>query len=234
MRHVHGVSSILAAAVLAACGPAPRFPITPYPPQYTASPMPSPSPTAGPTFTRTPFPAQMPQPLPTASSSPTPNICNTEGDGPLVILSDDVYLSAGPTSNEMDRALQDHYPQWQDFQQTVFTGPWTAGDVFSQASYGGPNYALSSAVLLIAVGMRLDWEPPRDGNLFLRVVQAAKEMFPHYVAYYTEETVREAYPQIGNASTYSLYRFFGKDLEALEEWCSTYITMFGDPLYEGP
>ncbi|HLC05888.1 MAG TPA: hypothetical protein VJK02_22865, partial [Anaerolineales bacterium] len=83
------------------------------------------------------------------------------------------------------------------------------------------------AVLLVVVGMDLNWEPPADGDLFGRAVQAGKTLHPFYVDYYTEEQVRAAYAHIGNASTYALYRYFGEDLGKLESWCTTYEALFG-------
>jgi len=134
----------------------------------------------------------------------------------------------------MDVAVFSLHPQWEDFRQEVLGQSLTIGNVFEQAAFGGPEYGVNPAILLIAVGMRLDWQIPSDGDMFLRAEQAAREMHPHYVAFYTEESVREAYPSIGNAATYSLYRFFATDLSRLQEWCTTYQTMFGADYPLGP
>jgi hypothetical protein len=142
-------------------------------------------------------------------TTPTPDPCDTEGQVPLVLLDRDVYTDFGPTSNEIDEAVIGLYPVWHSFRQTVVGLSHTVGDVFKQAAFGGPEYGLNPAVLLVVVGMDLDWQPPTDGDLFGRAVQAAKIMHPYYVDFYTEEQVRAAYPQIGNAPTYALYRFFG-------------------------
>jgi hypothetical protein len=148
------------------------------------------------------------------------------GDTPLVIVSDDVLLSAGPRPREMDQALAAHFPSWSDFRQLKWGEEWTAGGIFDQASYGGSEYALNPAFLLVSVGMSQNWQPPRDGDLFLRAIQAAKGIFPLYVAFKTEKDVREAYPHIGNAATYALYRYYGENPQRLREWCTTYHTLF--------
>jgi len=119
------------------------------------------------------------------------------------------------------------HPQWQDFRQVVFSSPWTVGDVYEQSAFCGEGCGVNPAILLIALSMRLQWQIPPDGDLFIRATQAARELYQYYVPYYTEETVRQAYPRIGNASTYSLFRFFGKDFSRVQEWCTIYQSMFG-------
>jgi hypothetical protein len=146
---------------------------------------------------------------------------------PVVIIGDDSFFKLGPTPNEMDQAVAATYPVWEDFRQVVYTNAWTTGQVYDQAAYGGPEYGVNPSILMIATNMRLDWRPPPDGNLYLRAKQAAKELYVLFGQYLTDESVREAYPSIGNAATYSLFRFLGKDLHTLDEWCTIYQTMFG-------
>ena len=145
----------------------------------------------------------------------------------VVAVSDDVYSSFGPSSNVIDQAVTARYPAWEPFRQTVMDQSLTIGNIFEQASFGGPEYGVNPAVLLIVVGMDLDWQPPADGDLFGQAVEAASTLHPFYVDFYTEEQVRAAYPHIGNASTYALYRYFEEDLEELETWCRTYQSFFG-------
>jgi hypothetical protein len=52
-------------------------------------------------------------------------------------------------------------------------------------------------------------------------------LYEYYLEYRHQEDVRDAYPQIGNAATYALYRYFDEDLEKVEEWCKTFHGMFG-------
>ena len=127
----------------------------------------------------------------------------------------------------MDEALGLYYPEWAGFRQTVLGQNLTAGNVFEQAAFGGSEYGVNGAILLTVVGTDLNWQLPPDGNLFLRAVQAAKMIYPHYTAFYTEEEVRAAYPAIGNAPTYALYRYFGKSLQRLETWCRSYDLLVG-------
>jgi len=164
-------------------------------------------------------------------SSPASQIslCDFESLDPQgVLLNDEVYFSIGPIPKEIDDRLSQIYPQWEDFDQIVTTDPWTAGVVLDQASFGGPEYGVNPAVLLVTVGMNLEWQVPSDGDLYNRAVQTAKELEQYAVDYYTQEEIKSAYPQIGNQSTYALYQYFGEDLDLLEKWCRTYQAFFGD------
>lgn len=167
----------------------------------------------------------------TPMSSPASQIslCDFESLDPQgVLLNDEVYFSIGPIPKEIDDRLSQIYPQWEDFDQIVTTDPWTAGVVLDQASFGGPEYGVNPAVLLVTVGMNLEWQVPSDGDLYNRAVQTAKELEQYAVDYYTQEEIKSAYPQIGNQSTYALYQYFGEDLDLLEKWCRTYQAFFGD------
>src|SRR3989304_2243036 len=200
-KFVHSLLLALALVIHAACAP-----IVPLPTIATPTPAPTMDTTSGrPSLTPSPTSTPMVQPSSTASPSPTPRPCELAARAPLTLIDDDVYFSFGPTSNEIDEALASAYPQWLGFRQTVMERPLTAGDVFKQASFGGSEYGVNPAVLLVVVGMDLNWEPPADGDLFGRAVQAGKTLRPFYVDYYTEEQVRAAYAHIGNASTYALY-----------------------------
>jgi len=142
-------------------------------------------------------------------------------------VNDNRFFSFEPGSQQMDDALALHYPEWALFRQTILRQNLTAGNVFEQAAFGGSEYGVNGAILLSVVGTDLKWQLPSDGNLFLRAVQAAKMIYPHYTAFYTEEQVRAAFPEIGNAPTYGLYRYFGKDLQRLETWCRNYVLLVG-------
>ncbi len=144
-----------------------------------------------------------------------------------MLLDEDTFFSWGPTSNEIYQAIIALHPQWQDFSQFLYSEQWDVGDVYQQAAFCGEGCGVNPAILGIALSMRLRWEIPHDGDLFLRATQAAEEFYHYYLLYYLEESVREDYPHIGNAATYSLYRFLGRDLAAVNEWCTTYQAMFG-------
>jgi len=176
-----------------------------------------------PTITRTPVLTPNPTHLP----SPTPDLCDVSTSTPLFLLDDDMYFSLGPVPNQLERAIVDSHPIWGAFRQVVLTDPWTIGEVYDQAAFGGPEYGVNPAILLISVSMRLDWQIPSDGDLYLRAQQMARELYDFYGEFFTQEQVREAYPLIGNAATYSLYRFFGEDLGKLQQWCTNYQELFG-------
>jgi len=168
--------------------------------------------------------------FPTIVSTSTSDSCDsTSWDAPWIILSYDTFHAFGATSGEIDEQLVLRNPQWQDFRQMVITEPWTAGDIFVQGHGAPGEYGVNPSVLLVTVGMELGWQIPSDGDLYSRVVETGKTLYAYYQDYYTQEDVRDAYPQIGNAATYSLYRLFNEDPNTLEKWCMNYQTMFGNP-----
>jgi hypothetical protein len=118
--------------------------------------------TPAPVLTATTKPTSIPIPTTTSTqifSSPTttPDPCSVAVWGiPGILLDDDVYFSLGPIPREMDEWLFNLHPQWQDFRQTVNTDSWSAGIIIDQASFGGPEYGVNPAVLLVTVGMELD------------------------------------------------------------------------------
>ncbi len=176
--------SALGVEFLAACASLPL--VTPsapapfVPPVSTSTIRVPPDPTKTPQPTRTSTPSSLP--------TPTQDQCRAPHYPQLILLDDDRYSSFGPPSSKMDAAVFNLHPQWEHFRQEVLGQSLTIGNVFEQAAFGGPEYGVNPAILLIAVGMRLDWEVPPDGDMFLRAEQAAREMHPHYVAFYTEES----------------------------------------------
>jgi len=216
--------AILVTVPLGACGvaaPVPTVTVTQMP-SRTPSPSLTPSPgnTATQTATVTPSPSSTPY------SCEPPN-----SDVPWVILDYDTFQSFGATPNEMDEQLIQRNPQWQSFRQTVMTNPWTAGAVFDQGSGAPGEYGVNPAVLMVTVGMELDWQVPPDRDLYGQVVETGKTLYGYYLEYRNKDDVRGAYPQIGNAETYALFRFFNEDQEKVEEWCNTFHGMFEDRPY---
>ena len=208
--------------LLGACGI-----VTPLP-TVTATRIPSltfPSPSI------TPFPVNTATQTATVTPLPssTPYSCEFTWDVPWIILDDDTFRSFGSTTSvEIDEQLIQRNPQWQNFRQTVITDSWTAGVVFAQG-YGAPGeYGVNPIVLMVTIGMELDWQVPPDGDLYGRVVETGKTLFAYSLEYHDQEDVREAYPQIGNAATYALYRYFNGDLSKLEIWCRTYVRVYNE------
>ena len=222
-RTMQAVLSAPIIGALAACSLQPAIatpPLAPtLPPTHTKvatlSPQPPRTRTATPSPTASPF------------LSPSPHPCDVSAT-PLVFLDDDVYFSWGPNTNQLNEAIIATHPQWKDFGQFAYNETWSVGGVYNQAAYCGEGCGVNPAILLIGVSMRLRWQVPPDGDLWIRAGQAAREFYQYYLLYHNKESVRQAYPQIGNAATYSLFRFFGKDLGTLQEWCNTYEAMFGE------
>ena len=99
------------------------------------------------------------------------------------VLGDDTFHAFGATSGEIDEQLVLRNPLWQDFRQTVTTEPWTAGDIFVQGHGAPGEYGVNPSVLLVTVGMDLEWQLPSDGDLYSRVVEAGKMLYAHYDDY---------------------------------------------------
>jgi hypothetical protein len=157
----------------------------------------------------------------------TSDFCDSASwDVPWIILGYDTFHAFGATSSEIDEQLVLRNPQWQDFRQIVTTEPWTAGDVFVQGHGVPGEYGVNPSVLLVTVGMDLEWQIPSDGGLYSRVVETGKTLYAYYQDYYTQEDLQDAYPQIGNAATYALYRYFDSDLSKLEGWCHSYVQIY--------
>ena len=163
------------------------------------------------------------------SPTPTTDVCITPSwNTPWTLLSYDTFHTFGATSGEIDEQLISINPQWRDFRQTIKTESWTAGDIFVQGHGAPGEYGVNPSVLVVTVGMELEWQTPSDGDLYSKVAETGKALYAHYQDYYTQEDVRNAYPQIGNASTYSLYAFFDYDLTKLETWRQEYDRIFGE------
>src|SRR3972149_1459212 len=169
-------ASTLCPALLGSCLPQESATIDAVVPSQAPLPSHAPSPTSLPSIPGTPTPTPSPKP---AASAP-PDRCDPSGPAPLVIVDDDTYFSFGPPSSQMDAALFAAHPEWEDFRQVVLSTPLTAGNVYEQASFGGSEYGVNPAILFIAVSMRLGWQGPPEGDLFIRAPPAAEGRYQYY------------------------------------------------------
>ncbi len=168
-----------------------------------------------------------PTSLPTFT--PTPGCVVPGAAGDLLILHNDIFGNQGPNGPELDRHLADAFPQWESFQQKLEwrDEPASAGQVVDDASFAA-TFELNPAVTLVTVGMQLGWRLPLNGDLFTLARAAGRNLellFWDHV--FDEGGVQGRYPEVANAGTYAIYAFFEYDQAALQEWCETYIQLFG-------
>lgn len=219
---------ILFAVQLTACGvttPAPIIPTT------TSTTTPSPTPSIIPSFT--PTASFVPSVTPTIVFTPTPDFCNSALlQEKIQIVSQSVFTAIGGGPTVYDRILVEQNPAWADFRQYNHGEIRSAGVIFHEIAFGPPSPELgegvSPAVLLVTYGVDKNWELPANGDLasevdYIRAVLRQRER------YWILGTIdRSQYPKIANAATYALYHYFGGDLSKLEDWCHTYVHVYGE------
>lgn len=205
-------------------------------PQFTSSSPTSTSPavpTLTPQSTKTASPSLTPSLTATPTSSPTatplPNCGIYDQEGNFYVLNDDVIFYPGPDGEDLDLALEKAYPTWSSFRQQPdwYDEPVSAGQIIKDASYE-KTFHLNSAVLLVTVGLELNWEKPIDGDLYSRARNTGERLvlFSGEWIHPDNVHIRSQYPQIANGATYALYKYFDFNEAALEDWCEDYITLF--------
>jgi hypothetical protein len=187
--------------------------------------------TPSPTLSITPSPT--PSITPTITFTPTPDSCNSaQWQERIQVISQDLFTALGPGPTVYDRILIEQNQAWADFRQYDRDEIRSAGVIFHEIAFGPPSPELgegvSPAVLLVTYGVDKNWELPADGNLVSEVdyIRAVLHQRENY--WILETTDRSQSPMITNAATYALYHYFGDDLSKLEDWCRTYVQMFGE------
>ena len=179
------------------------------------------------------------KPHATPSMSPSPSntltqtltitslsICTPLSTEYVFVIDETVYLSdAGielgvrEAVDVLQQALDEHHPEWAR-EDGLAPYVWNHS--------GAQMIGVNPRVLLVTVGMSLDWQIPEDHDLREDVLQVGVALTQHYRDFRFDEDLQANYPQIANAGSYALYAFFGYDLEKLETWQQEYDRMFGD------
>ncbi len=193
----------------------------------------TPSITVSPTSTPFPFPTL------TSTISPTPDICNPtrwQMNG-INVLSNDLFDALRPGGpNTFDHILISQNPSWEGFQQEIeeMDGElWTAGQIFASFAWGYElGTGVNPAVILVTYGVKYDWELPDDGDLVSRVDQIRGQLHSYWGEIARNEIDLSQYPQVANAATYTLYLYFNEESKILEDWCRTYVDVYGESSIE--
>jgi len=199
-----------------------------YPPTVTvvtttSTPSPSPSATLISTMSSTVTST------PTVTPNPT---CTPLSPGTLYFMSDGYFI--GSLSNEgvkqFEAALEQAYPEWAALQIRYGGRDWTIGSFFQVISGPGSWAAASPEVMVVTLGVKYDWQVPERISLADEFISASIRLTKEYADFLKRPEIRRQYPQVGNAATYALYRYFKEDVQKLQEWHAAYVWIFGyDP-----
>ena len=188
--------------------------------------------------TATPKPTSSIALMVTASPSltATPDFCDSSywQDHKILVLENNLFDLLEPGGpNTFNRILIDQNQAWEDFRQEIDTmvgkKRYTAGQIFSSFAWGTElGTGVNPAVLLVTYGVVYDWALPADGDLAFRVDQIRGHLHDSWVEVARREVdISSEYPQVANGATYTLYQYFNGDLVDLENWCQSFIDVFG-------
>jgi murein DD-endopeptidase MepM/ murein hydrolase activator NlpD len=156
---------------------------------------------------------------------------NTEIEQSINVLHDQVFFALGPKEEELNRALENNFPEWANYEQNVRwdSEPAKLGEIVREASFQ-EQFALNPAVTLVTLGESLDWQLPSDSDLFLQSMTIGERL--NYLwfewANPENENIRVQNPEVSNGATYALYVFFDHDKDRLQAWQDTYYRLFGE------
>ena len=151
---------------------------------------------------------------------------------PLIVVSNDYFASS--LSNEgvkqFEAALARAYPEWAALRIREGEQEWSLGTFLQIISGPGRRNAVSPEVLVVTVGMKYRWQIPQKGDLARVFIRTGVQMTEDYAAFLNQPEIRHQHPQVGNAATYALYRYFEGNIQKLREWHATFVWIFGyDP-----
>ncbi|HEY3475551.1 MAG TPA: hypothetical protein VGK56_13145 [Anaerolineales bacterium] len=199
-----------------ACGNVPPMPTV----VATATIMPSLTPST-PFITRSPVP----------SITATPDLCNlAQSQDKIQVLSDDLLTAlrpGGPTV--FDRILVGQNPAWADFRQYDHDEMRSAGVIFHETAFGPElGKGINPAVILVTYGVERNWELPANGDLVSEVDHIRSLLFQYRSEWVHGQVDQSQYSMVANGATYVLYRYFNGNFSKLEDWCHTYIQVYGE------
>lgn len=127
-----------------------------------------------------------------------------------------------------DRILAEQDPAWADFRQDIHDEVRSAGVIFHETAFGPElGTGVNPAVILVTYGVEWDWELPVNGDLASEVEHIRAVLFQYRSEWVHGQVNQDLYPPLANAATYALYLYFNGDLSKLENWCRTYVKVYG-------
>ena len=193
------------------------------------------SPTLAITATATTEPSLTPfipsiTPSPIVLSTPTPDFCNqSQWRGEIQVVSSRLFVAlepGGPTI--FDRILMEQNPAWADFRQFDHGEMRSAGVIFHETAFGPElGTGVSPAVILVTYGVERNWELPANGDLVSEVDHIRAVLRQYESDWILGKVDQTQYQTVANAATYALYLYFNGDLSKLENWCRTYVKVYG-------
>lgn len=194
-----------------------------------ATPSPTMNATANKASSLTPFiPSITPSPI--VLSTPTPDFCNqSQSQGEIQVMSGLLFTALEPGGPVVfDRILAEQDPAWADFRQDIHDEVRSAGVIFHETAFGPElGTGVNPAVILVTYGVEWDWELPVNGDLASEVEHIRAVLFQYRSEWVHGQVNQDLYPPLANAATYALYLYFNGDLSKLENWCRTYVKVYG-------
>lgn len=145
-------------------------------------------------------------------------------------MSENLLFLPGSNGEVLDQALAETYPTWASFRQQPdwYNEPVTAGQIIQDASVE-ETFQMNATVTLVTVGLELNWQLPDDGDLFSKARNTGEQLVLNSLewSHPDNEHIRSQHPEVRNGATYALYKYFDFNKVALQEWCESYIALFG-------
>ena len=174
-------------------------------------------------------PSITPSPIP--SITRTPDFCNqSQWQDKIHVMSQDLFTAlepGGPVA--FDSLLVEQDSAWAEFQQDAHGEMRSAGVIFHETAFGPElGTGVNPAVILVTYGVEQNWELPVNGDLISEVDRIRALLHQHELEWILGEVDQSQYPPIANAASYALYRYFNGELSKLEDWCRTYVQVYGE------
>ena len=178
----------------------------------------------------------IPSITPTASPSlpdipiATPDFCNSaQWQDKIQILSNDLLTALEPGGPTLfDRILVGQNSAWPTFGRIKSAEIRSAGVIFHETAFGPElGTGINPAIILVTYGVERNWEPPANGDLVSEVEGIRAALFQYRSDLVHGQVELNQYP-VANGATYVLYRYFNGDLSRLEDWCHTYVQVYGE------
>ncbi len=167
---------------------------------------------------------------PTITLTATQDFCDSEQwQDKIQILSNDLLMALEPGGPTLfDRILVEQNVAWADFRQEDHSEMRSAGVIFHETA-AGPEWGtgINPAVILVTYGVERNWELPANGDLVSEVENIRAALFQYTSEWVHGQVDQNQYP-VANGATYVLYHYFNGDLSKLQDWCHTYVRIYGE------